>query len=79
MKICILGDPVEAIKCGKVKRTRTFVEGLSTTAKILILAWGRVEGQKKLTKVVATGVLRGLVPRGPTENAVSQSILRLRS
>ena len=63
----------------KGKKTHTIVEGLATTAIILILAWGRVEGKKKLTKVVATGVLRGSVPRGPTENAVSQSILRLKS
>ena len=51
---------------------------VAATAKILILAWGGVEGQRKLTKVAATGVLRGLVPRGPTENASSQSILNIR-
>ena len=51
---------------------------VAATAKILILAWGEVEGQRKLTKVVATGVLRGLVLRGPTENASSQSILNVR-
>ena len=38
-----------------------------------------VEGQRKLTKVAATGVLRGLVPRAPIENASSQSILEVGS
>ncbi len=51
---------------------------VAATAKILILAWGEVEGQRNLTKVAATGVLRGLVLRGPTENASSQSILNVR-
>ena len=51
---------------------------VAATAKILILAWGGMEGQRKLTKVAATGVLRGLVPRGHTENASSQSILKVR-
>ncbi len=51
---------------------------VAATDKILILAWGGMEGQRKLTKVAATGVLRGLVPRGHTENASSQSILKVR-
>ena len=51
---------------------------VAATAKTMILAWGGVEGQRKLTKVAATGVLRGLVPRGHMENASSQSILKVR-
>ncbi len=51
---------------------------VAATAKILILSWGGVDGQRKFTKAAATGVLRGLVPRAPTENVSPQSIIKVR-
>ncbi len=78
-----LSTPMVLLKLKKFMwrwpRNRFGTAWVAATVTILILAWGEVEGQRKLTKVAATGVLRGLVPRGPTENASSQSIMKVRS